>query len=128
MSLTKWDNLWQLGAIDDSELPTFLFSRNQPESVNCVEWRLVSEIRSEIGDEVYDEKVRRLFTLVVSDPMVQYTDVDAVWKRFMAIFKVFGSLVSYTEAWKDYYRQSLQEAYDDNVQYVELRSTLPEVS
>lgn len=45
----------------------------------------------------------------------------------MEIFMVFGSLVTYTEVWKDYYRQSLQESYDDGVQYLEFRGVLPEV-
>lgn len=127
MSLTKWDHLWQWGGIEDNELPKYLFSRKKPASIDDVEWRLVSEIRSEMGDDVYDKKVRRYFTLIVSDPMVRYSDINAVWNKFMEIFMVFGSIVTYTEAWKDYYRQSLQEAYDDGVQYLEFRGVLPEV-
>jgi hypothetical protein len=128
VSLTKWDNLWQWGGIEDNELPKYLFSRKQPESIDEVEWRLVREVRKEMGDAVYDKKVRRLFTLIVSDPMVRYSDINAVWNKFMEIFMVFGSIVTYTEVWKDYYRQALQEAYDDGVQYLEFRGVLPEVN
>lgn len=85
------------------------------------------DIRREVGDDVYDKKVRRYFTLIVDDPAKQYHDINAVWNKFMEIFIVFGSLVSYTEAWKDYYRQALQELYDDGVQYLEFRGVLPEV-
>lgn len=81
-----------------------------------------------MGDDVYDKKVRRLFTLIVSDPLIRYNDINAVWNKFMEIFIVFGSIVTYTEAWKDYFRQTLQEVYDDNVQYLEFRGVLPEVS
>lgn len=84
------------------------------------------EIREEIGDDSYDKKVRRLFTLIVDDPVVRYTDINNVWHKFMEIFMVFGSIVTYTEVWKDYYRQSLQEHYDDGVQYLEFRGVLPE--
>lgn len=87
----------------------------------------MSEIRKEIGDDVYEQKVRRFFTLIVDDPTQVYSDINAVWNKFMEIFMVFGSLVTYTESWKDYYRQSLQESYDDNVQYLEFRGVLPEV-
>lgn len=127
MSLTKWDNLWQWGGIEDNELPKYLFSRKKPAKIDDVEWRLVSDIRKEIGDDVYDEKVRRFFTLIVSDPLVRYNDINTVWNKFMEIFMVFGSIVTYSEAWKDYYRQGLQEAYDDGVQYFEFRGVLPEV-
>lgn len=87
----------------------------------------MSEIRKEMGDDVYEQKVRRFFTLIVDDPTHAYSDINAVWNKFMEIFMVFGSLVTYTESWKDYYRQSLQESYDDNVQYLEFRGVLPEV-
>lgn len=127
ISLTKWDNLWQWGGIESHELPKYLFSSAKPESIDDVEWRLVSDIRREVGNDVYDKKVRRLFTLVVDDPMTRYSDINSVWNKFMEIFMVFGSLVTYTEVWKDYYRQSLQETYNDGVQYLEFRGVLPEV-
>lgn len=87
----------------------------------------MKEIRQEIGDEAYDKRVRRLFTLIVDDPLKRYTDINSVWNKFMEIFMVFNSIVTYTEVWKDYYRQSLQEMYDDGVQYLEFRGVLPEV-
>lgn len=87
----------------------------------------MSDIRREIGDDEYDKKIRRLFTLIVDDPTTQYHDINAVWGKFNEIFMVFGSLVTYKEVWKDYFRQSLQEMYDDNVQYLEFRGVLPEV-
>lgn len=128
ISLTKWEHLWQWGSIDDDKaLPKYLFSRRKPESIDGAEWRLVSDIRKEMGDDVYDKKVRRFFTMIVDDPLVRYSDINVVWSKFVELFIVFGSIVEYKEAWKDYYRQSLQELYDDNVQYLELRSVLPEL-
>ena len=128
VSLTKWDNLWQWGSIDSSDsLPKFLFSSRKPEVIDGLEWRLVSEIRKEMGDDAYDRRVRRFFTLIVNDPLVRYNDINTVWNKFMEIFMVFGSIVTYREAWKDYYRQSLQEVYEDNVQFLEFRGVLPDV-
>lgn len=86
------------------------------------------DIRKIVGDEAYERKIRRLFTLIVEDPLVEYTDINTVWNKFQRIFTVFFPLVTYTETWKDYYRQSLQEMYDDGVQYLEFRGVLPEVS
>lgn len=127
VSLTRWDNLWQWGDIEDKELPKYLFSSTKPASIKGVEWRLVKEIRNETGDEVYEKKIRRLFTLVVDDPLIRYTDINSIWNKFQEIFTVFGPIVTYTEVWKDYYRQTLQEMYDDGVQYLEFRGVLPEV-
>lgn len=128
VSLTKWDYLWQWGGIGDNELPKYLFSNKKPESIDDVEWRLVRDVRKEMGDDVYDKKVRRLFTLIVDNPLERYIDINSVWNKFMEIFMVFGSIVTYTEVWKDYYRQALQELYDDGVQYLEFRGLLPEVN
>lgn len=108
-------------------MPQYLFSRKKPASDDDVEWRLVSDIRLEMGDEAYDKKIRHLFTLIVDDPTTRYHDINAVWSKFNEIFMVFGALVTYTGVWKDYFRQSLQEMYDDNVQYLEFRGVLPEV-
>lgn len=128
ISLTKWEHLWQWGSIDDDNaLPKFLFSRNKPEKINGTEWRLVSDIRQEIGNEVYDKKVRRFFTMIVDDPTIRYHDINVAWKKFMNLFVVFGSIVEYKEAWRDYYRQALEELYHDNVQYLELRTVFPEL-
>jgi hypothetical protein len=128
VSLTRWSDLWQWGNIDGDELPQFLFSRQKPKAIDNVEWRLVLDIRNEIGNDVYDNKVRRFFTLFVDDPLIRYSDINVVWDKFMDLFRVFGAIVEYKEAWRDYFRQALEELYDDNVQYLELRSVLPEVS
>lgn len=127
VSLTKWDNLWQWGDLDGDELPKFLFANKRPESIDGTGWRLASDVRKVIGDKIYDAKARPLFTLLVDNPTEAYKDINAVWTKFNHIFMVFGALVTYTEVWKDYFRQALQEMYDDGVQLLEFRGVLPEV-
>jgi adenosine deaminase CECR1 len=124
LSLLHWDNLWQKGNFEEKGFPNFLFSRKAPSP----EWKLVSDIRKEIGDKEYDRKVRKYFTLIVDEPELAYQDINVVWNKFMELFICFTPIVTYSEAWKDYYRQALQEFYDDGVQYLEFRGTLPEVS
>lgn len=127
--MTKWDHLWQWGTIDGGEddLPKYRFSRHKPEKIDGIEWRLVSDIRREIGDDVYDKKVRRFFTLIIENPSVHYHDINVAWNKFMQLFIVFGGIVEYKEVWRDYFRQTLEELYADNVQYLELRSVFPEL-
>ena len=126
--MTKWDHLWQFGSIDDNNaLPKFLFSRNKPASINGTEWRLVNDIRREIGDDNYDKSVRKLFTMLVDDPETRYHDIDSAWTKFMNTFIVLDPIFGYNEVWRDYYRQVLEELHEDNVQYLELRSVFPEL-
>lgn len=127
--MTKWDHLWQWGTIDGGEddLPKYRFSRHKPEKIDGIEWSLVSDIRREIGDDVYDKKVRRFFTLIIENPSVHYHDINVAWNKFMQLFIVFGGIVEYKEVWRDYFRQTLEELYADNVQYLELRSVFPEL-
>lgn len=128
--MTKWDHLWQWGTIDggdENDLPKYRFSRHKPEKIDGIEWRLVSDVRREIGDDVYDKKVRQFFTLIVDNPSIHYHDINVAWNKFMQLFIVFSGIVEYKEVWRDYFRQSLQELYDDNVQYLELRSVFPDL-
>jgi adenosine deaminase CECR1 len=108
-------------------LPKFLFSRHKPESIDNTEWQLVRDVRKKMGDDSYEAKVRRFFTLYVDDPMTKYYDINVVWNKFMDVFSCVDPILQYTEVWKDYYRQALQEMYDDGVQYLEFRGLLPEV-
>lgn len=108
-------------------MPKYRFSRHKPEKIDGIEWRLVSDIRREIGDDAYDKKVRRFFTLIIENPSVHYHDINVAWNKFMQLFIVFGGIVEYKEVWRDYFRQTLEELYADNVQYLELRSVFPEL-
>ncbi|XP_070499820.1 adenosine deaminase 2-like [Chironomus tepperi] len=127
VSLTKWDNLWQWGEIEGNDLPKFLFSRQKPEILNNIEWRPVKDVRKEMGDDVYDSKIRHFFTLIVDNPITYYNDINVIWTKFEDLFSVLGPIVFFIDAWKDYYRQSLQEMYDDGVNYLEFRGVLPEL-
>jgi len=57
----------------------------------------------------------------------RFKTADEVWNAFEQRFGVLFSLLTYRPVFEDYYRQTLQEFLDDNVQYVELRVMLPEV-
>ena len=66
--------------------------------------------------------------LFVPNPEEVYTSQDLLWKKFESIFPILMGLVTYTEAFKAYYLETLSEFYADNVQYMEIRALLPSVS
>lgn len=133
LSLTYTENLWQRTTNNSTKVKEFRFSRQQPNSLlangNESQWRLVKDVRAEMGASKYDQEIRKLFTLFDRnvDPRIQFKDINSVWKHFMNIFIRFTPIVSYAPLWKTYYKNALKELQQDGVQYLELRGTLPKV-
>jgi hypothetical protein len=44
------------------------------------------------------------------------------------MFNTVGDILTYAPVYKDYHYQMLQELYDDGIMYVELRTSLHDVS
>lgn len=138
VSLTYWPNLWQRTSNSNTnDILEFRFSREQPHKMpkniisndNDSSWRLVKDVRAEIGAKNYDENLRKMFTLFDKnvDPRVQFKDVNDVWNHFMGIFIKFEPIVTYVPVWKAYYKHALKEMLADGVQYLEFRGILPKV-
>lgn len=70
----------------------------------------------------------RACTLVTENPEATYTNQDIVWSKFETIFLSVSGLVHYAPVFRDYIFQSLEEFYQDNVLYLELRVMLYLVS
>lgn len=67
-------------------------------------------------------------TLFTEDPEVAYPTQDVVWEQFEKKFLAISGLITYASAFKDYFYQGLQELYNDNILYLELRTGLSQVS
>ncbi|XP_058461403.1 adenosine deaminase 2-like [Malaya genurostris] len=117
-------NLWQKGGFDASDDPEFIFSVEQPLGDD---WKLVSDLREEMSAFVYDSKIRKLFDLYTANPTITYKSINDVWGRFQDIFVTLNPIITYEPVWRQYFYDSLQELYDDNVQYLEFRGVLPPV-
>lgn len=128
VSATYRDNLWQCISPQTQRIVGLLFARTQPSNAAtsaspcAVPWTLTASARTQQGATAFDAFMRTHFTLRTGWP---YTDIDAVWNQFSGMFDLIGPLVTYAPVWGDYYRQMLQEALADNVQYVEFRAMLP---
>ena len=66
--------------------------------------------------------------MMVPNPEEFYSSQNVIWKKFGSIFTALEGLLTYAEAFKAYYLEALNEFYKDNVQYLEIRALLPEVS
>lgn len=132
VNLTYWPNLWQRTAYNSNRIEEFRFSRGQPTIENANEmsqngslWRLVEDVRKEMGASNYDQYVRQFFTLFDKNvhPRLQYKDINDVWNRFNDILKRVKQIITYAPVAKAYHKNALKEAQNDGVQYMEIRGS-----
>ena len=56
-----------------------------------------------------------------------YPDINAVWNAFERSLAAPNGIILYAPVFVDYIYQGLQSFYDDNVQYIEIRTSLAAV-
>ncbi|SPP80306.1 adenosine deaminase 2 [Drosophila guanche] len=84
--------------------------------------RVADERRSSIDPLVYDQNFERLINLYTPVPELEYPTITKVWDRFQSMFRTFGDAINYLPAFRAYHWQMLEELYNDNVMYAEIRS------
>ncbi|XP_015037138.2 adenosine deaminase 2 isoform X1 [Drosophila pseudoobscura] len=85
--------------------------------------RVSDERRSSIDPLVYDQNFERLINLYTPVPELEYPTITKVWDRFQDMFDTFGDAIRYLPAFRAYHWQMLEELYNDNVMYAEIRSS-----
>ncbi|XP_032329301.1 adenosine deaminase 2 isoform X1 [Camelus dromedarius] len=98
----------------------------KPEPAECSEWVLLEKVRKGLQNvtEFDQSSLLRSFTLVTESPQVTYANQDMVWAKFQTIFLSLSGLVNHAPVFRDYIFRGLEEFYQDNVLYLELRTTL----
>ncbi|KAG9280567.1 adenosine deaminase 2-A [Astyanax mexicanus] len=104
----------------------FLFSAQRPFPIwGCSSWSLLEQLRATTSDVLtFDKSLMRNLTLFTEEPDEAYPNPDVVWERFEQIFIAISGLITYAPVFGDYLYQGLQQLYDDNILYVELRAGL----
>lgn len=129
VSVTYRANLWQRSDPETGLIVEFRFAREAPQMTDkkSGSWMRTSDERQRCGAVLFDRFMRKHFTMRTDKPRAQFKDINEVWKKFMSLFILVEPLVTYVPVWRDYYAQTLKEALEDNVQYVEFRGLLPAV-
>ncbi|XP_014211272.1 adenosine deaminase 2 [Copidosoma floridanum] len=86
-------------------------------------WTLLGDLREKRND--VDRKIRQKMTMNSENSELAYPDSDAAWEKFMSIFIFITPFLTYRPIYEDHFYQGLLEFYNDNVLYLELRTTLP---
>lgn len=124
VSITHREDLWVCTADDGNRVVGFRFSKEKPtrEMKEHCQWEPMADFRNRHGAEKVRVELLRRFSMY---PISTYQTNNAAWQHFMSIFGLLDGLLHYAPVFRDYFYNVLQEFYEDGVQYVELRSLLP---
>lgn len=124
VNITYREDLWICTADDGNRVVGFRFSKEKPtrEMRESCQWELMVDYRNRHGAEKVRVELLRRFSMY---PISTYQTNNAAWKHFMSIFGLLDGLLHYAPVFRDYLYNVLQEFYEDGVQYVEVRSLLP---
>ncbi|XP_015433614.1 PREDICTED: adenosine deaminase CECR1-like [Dufourea novaeangliae] len=101
------------------------FFEKPPNETSC-HWELLKDVRKHPDRaKNVDKKIKNGMSMVCSDPNETYPDLTKAWKKFSDIFGFMKPIVTFRPVYEDHFLRALEELYEDNVMYLELRSTLP---
>lgn len=93
------------------------------------ELHLISELRKESKNVVkFDQNLESLINLWTDTPDTTYPNINSVWSKFEEIFIILGDYLRYKPIFIDFHTKLLQDLYDDNIMYAEIRSGISAVS
>lgn len=105
----------------------FLFASSPPPNLETCTWALVADVRAQQGATQFDAWLRSKLSLYTATPDVTYPNINTVWRAFENTLGAAFGMITYYPVFYEYFYRALQMFYDDNVQYVEIRTTLPQV-
>ncbi|KAF3419908.1 hypothetical protein E2986_00234 [Frieseomelitta varia] len=89
-------------------------------------WELLKKVREDPERaEKVNKMIRQRMSMECDDPASAYVDVNKAWDKFVNIFSFITPLLTYKPIYEDHFLRGLEELYEDNVMYLELRTTLP---
>ncbi|XP_066599284.1 adenosine deaminase 2-like [Prorops nasuta] len=98
------------------------------EAPDDCEWKSLQELRENPKTAEYvNKKILQKLSMEVENPTVTYSNVDVAWEKFLQQFDFIGPIIKYRPVFEDHFRRTLQEHYDDNVLYLEMRSALSDL-
>lgn len=89
-------------------------------------WKLLSELRKdERLVNAINARIYRQMTMLTENSTEKYKNGDEAWSKFVDIFAFITPIITYRPVYEDHFYEGLRELYADNVMYIEIRSTLP---
>ncbi|XP_068149182.1 adenosine deaminase 2 [Drosophila tropicalis] len=126
IELTYRENLWICNTDEGCKAIGFRFSVEKPtmKAMEECTWEPMEAFRERRGEENVRQYLMQRFSMY---PFSNFRSNNQAWIHFMGIFILLDGLLLYAPVWGDYYYNALKEFHEDGVQYLELRSLLPEL-
>ncbi|XP_014211278.1 adenosine deaminase 2-like [Copidosoma floridanum] len=120
-NITRRPNLYACHG--PSTIVRMRFFAKLPESTgeDRCRWELLDALRRK--DPTIDRRIAEALTMFEPDPRKTPRGARDAWKRFEGIFDFVKPLVTYRPAYEDFLYHLLEELYEDNVQFVEIRTS-----
>ena len=84
-------------------------------------WTRVSELRSMFGGKAVDNMI---LAYLLGGPEDSVSEMRG-WLRFKRSMAVLKGIISYQPVFEDFFRNGLEEILSDNIQHVQIRTSLP---
>lgn len=123
-NLTYRDNVYAKIDKSNDKLLELRFSARKPGECKGCRWRNLNYLRKKYSTNLVDAWLEPQLSLNPDDAGL---DVNSIWNRFMEQFGRLTPLITYKQAWKDYFYQTLLEFHEDNISYLEFRGLLNDV-
>ena len=108
--------------VDVNQTLQFIMSNSTPKATeNCQTWYLMEDARA--NGIITDQFLAKKLSLYPR----KANNLNSAWKNFQPLFKIVNGLITYIENFKEFLHETLLELLNDNVQYVEFRTSLTPV-
>ncbi|XP_049303367.1 adenosine deaminase 2 [Bactrocera dorsalis] len=103
--------------------------RRTPRDHGCVtQYVRVSDERfRSVSPVAYDRSFEKLINLYTPTPETDYPTIKHVWRKFQNMFSTINDVLRYLPAFRAYTWRMLEELYEDNVMYAEVRMDFKEL-
>ncbi|CAG5047724.1 unnamed protein product [Parnassius apollo] len=122
LDLTYEDHLYACYTDGDLKLQ---FSDVTPQRPCSVNWTLLSELRNTSSNTTeFDSTLKNHFTLHSEHGCDKSNDINSIWTKFEKVTRTIAELIAYRPVREKFFYEALDEFYNDNILYIEIRSGL----
>ncbi|BFG03860.1 adenosine deaminase 2 [Drosophila madeirensis] len=120
------EHLWVCTTNEGCNVVEFRFAQEKPTKGLFPEgqWQKMEQLREHRGEEKLNNYLRRRFSMYQK---ASFSNNAQAWRHMMGIFQLLNGLIQYAPVWAEYYYQALKEFRADGVQYMEVRTTMPQL-
>jgi hypothetical protein len=114
---------------DESDTLQFDWFQREPRGLRGEPsvWHSVNEARRVFGRSPVDKFLTKYLSCGMDTVKVQDININKIWDSFKRSVVAIHGIIFYLPAFKAYLYNALEEMMEDNVQHVQIRTSLPTI-